>query len=70
MKDETLRAAERAQWVQRLAANPDDHSSIPGTHMVGEKKNVCESTDDFHMHAVVFVPAGWHVRMHTQIRNE
>lgn len=28
------RASERAQWVKVLAANPNDRSLVPGTHMV------------------------------------
>lgn len=32
-----LRAAEIYQWVIELAAKPENQSSIPVTHMVGEK---------------------------------
>lgn len=69
MKDETLRAAERAQEVERLAAKPDNQSSVPGAHVVGEK-HFCELTDDFHMYAVVYMPASWHACTRTQILNK
>lgn len=42
-----------AQWVEGLAAKPDDLSSIPKAHRVEEKKNdFCKFSSELHICAV------------------
>lgn len=51
-RNDDVRTCEIAQWVKVLAVEPDDLSSIPGTHMVKERSSSPKLSSDLHTGAV------------------